>query len=124
MNKTIAIAAALSGGLAVALGAFGAHMLRALLEQHQKLDTFLTASRYHFYHSLALLAVALLFGRAQAAYLQMSAWAFGIGIFLFCGSLYVLSLTGYTKLGMVAPFGGIGLIAGWLLLAAAVYKGV
>ncbi|AII53264.1 MULTISPECIES: DUF423 domain-containing protein [Hymenobacter] len=119
--KLILQIAALLGGLGVAIGAFGAHGLRAMLEASGRFDTFETAVRYQFYHTLALLAVGvLLHARPELRLLGTAAWLWTGGVIVFSGSLYLLCFTGITKLGAVAPIGGLLLIAGWiaLLLAA------
>jgi uncharacterized membrane protein YgdD (TMEM256/DUF423 family) len=120
-SKLILQIAALLGGLGVAIGAFGAHGLRAMLEASGRFDTFETAVRYQFYHTLALLAVGvLLHARPELRLLGTAAWLWTGGVVVFSGSLYLLCFTGITKLGAVAPIGGLLLIAGWiaLLLAA------
>jgi uncharacterized membrane protein YgdD (TMEM256/DUF423 family) len=112
--------AALLGGLGVAIGAFGAHGLRKMLEETGRFDTFETAVRYQFYHTLALLAVGILLAvRPDIRGLNLTAWLFLGGILLFSGSLYTLCFTGITKMGAVAPIGGLLLIAGWLRLLLA-----
>ncbi|MGY2131990.1 DUF423 domain-containing protein [Hymenobacter sp. HD11105] len=109
--------AALLGALGVAIGAFGAHGLRKMLEDTGRFDTFETAVRYQFYHTLALLAVGLLLAvRPDIRGMSLTAWLFLGGILLFSGSLYTLCFTGITKMGAVAPIGGLLLIAGWLSL--------
>jgi uncharacterized membrane protein YgdD (TMEM256/DUF423 family) len=113
--------AALLGALGVGIGAFGAHGLRPMLEASGRFDTFETAVRYQFYHTLALLAVGvLLHSRPELRLLSTTAWLWLGGVLIFSGSLYLLCFTGVTKLGAVAPIGGLLLIAGWitLLLAA------
>ena len=116
--------AALLGGLTVAIGAFGAHGLRPMLEASGRFDTFETAVRYQFYHTLALLAVGVLaVARPELRDpLDTTAVLWLGGIFLFSGSLYLLCFTGITKLGAVAPVGGLLLIAGWVRLLLAVSK--
>ena len=112
--------AALLGALGVAVGAFGAHGLRKMLEETGRFDTFETAVRYQFYHTLALLAVGILLAvRPDIRGLSLTAWLFLGGILLFSGSLYTLCFTGITKMGAVAPIGGLLLIAGWLRLLLA-----
>ncbi|WP_133272186.1 DUF423 domain-containing protein [Hymenobacter radiodurans] len=109
--------AALLGALGVGIGAFGAHGLRKMLEETGRFDTFETAVRYQFYHTLALLAVGILLAmRPDIRGLSLTAWLFLGGILLFSGSLYTLCFTGITKMGAVAPIGGLLLIAGWLRL--------
>ena len=114
--------AALLGALSVAIGAFGAHGLRALLAANGRLETFETAVRYQFYHVLALLAVGVL---AQArpelrGPLGTTALLWLGGIIIFSGSLYAICFSGITRFGAVAPVGGVLLIAGWVRLALAV----
>ncbi|RPD47753.1 DUF423 domain-containing protein [Hymenobacter sediminis] len=113
--------AALLGGLGVGIGAFGAHGLRKMLEASGRFETFETAVRYQFYHALALLAVGILLHiKPELQSLGTTAWLWLGGVLVFSGSLYVLCLTGITKLGAITPIGGVLLIAGWitLLLAA------
>jgi len=116
--------AALLGGLTVAIGAFGAHGLRPMLEASGRFDTFETAVRYQFYHTLALLAVGVLaVARPELRNgLDTTALLWLAGIVLFSGPLYVLCFTGITKLGAVAPLGGLLLIAGWVRLLLVVGK--
>ena len=115
--------AALLGGLGVAIGAFGAHALHDALEKAGRLDTFETAVRYQFYHVLALLAIGVLWAaRPELSSLGITGWLWLGGIVIFSGSLYALCFTGITKLGAVAPIGGLLLMAGWLSLALAVRK--
>jgi uncharacterized membrane protein YgdD (TMEM256/DUF423 family) len=113
---------ALSGLLAVAFGAFGAHALRGRLDDYA-MGVFETAVQYHFYHTLALLAVGLLaLHQPHTLLLRSSGWLFLLGLVLFSGSLYVLSLTGIKWLGAVTPLGGLAFIAGWACLAAVGWK--
>ena len=113
--------AALFGGLGVAIGAFGAHALHDALAKAGRLDTFETAVRYQFYHALALLAAGALWAaRPELRSLGTTGGLWAGGIVVFSGSLYALCFTGITKLGAVAPVGGLLLLAGWLSLALAV----
>lgn len=122
-QKTILAIAAMSGALSVAVGAFGAHGLRDALEAAGRMETFETAVKYHFYHTLALLAIGILAGRNPSPLLKFSAYAMMGGIIVFSGSLYILSLTNTAWWGAVTPFGGLLFITGWILLAWAVVKG-
>ena len=116
--------AALLGGLGVAIGAFGAHALRPMLEQAGRFDTFETAVRYQFYHALALLAIGVLWtARPELTRLGTTGMLWAAGILVFSGSLYALCFTGITKLGAVAPVGGLLLLGGWLSLWLAVRQG-
>lgn len=125
MRRQFAIAGALSALLAVLLGAFGAHALREILTPNAQ-GLWHTASQYHFYHALGLLAVAALGGDAGRApgdgWLRASGWSLVVGTLLFCGSLYLMALTGWRWLGPVTPLGGLAFIAGWLALALGVMK--
>ena len=125
MDRLFIVVAALSGFLAVAAGAFGAHALRARLSA-EMLDVFQTGAQYQMYHALALLAVGILLGRFSvdgSSWLVWSGWLFIAGTLLFSGSLYALSLTGVTWLGAITPHGGLAFLAGWLLLAIGIVRG-
>lgn len=122
MAKLFITLASLSGMFAVMLGAFGAHALQARLDDYS-LGVFETAVQYHFYHSLALLAVGMLaLSQPQTTLLKSSGWLFFLGILVFSGSLYVLSITGMRWLGAVTPLGGLAFIGGWACLAAVGWK--
>lgn len=105
--------AAISGFIAVALGAFGAHGLKPMLSA-QLYTVYTTAVEYQFYHTLALFGVALV--RLSHRCLNWAGWAFVAGILLFSGSLYLLALTGVHTLGAVTPVGGVAFLLGWGLL--------
>lgn len=115
LSKVFLVTASASGMLAVVLGAFGAHALKAKLDS-QMLSAWQTAVQYHFFHTLALLAVVVLMRQGSALALGVSGWLFCVGITLFSGSLYALALGGPTWLGPVTPVGGLCLIAGWASL--------
>tara|TARA_R110001592_G_scaffold363043_1_gene679658 strand:+ start:144990 stop:145367 length:378 start_codon:yes stop_codon:yes gene_type:complete len=122
MAKMFITLASLSGMLAVAFGAFGAHALKNRLDDYA-MGVFQTAVQYHFYHSLALLAVGVIaLSHPQVALLRSSGWLFAVGIVVFSGSLYLLSFSGLRWLGAVTPIGGLAFIAGWACLAAASWK--
>ena len=106
----IGIAAA---GLAVALGAFGAHALRSHLSPADLLP-FETGVRYQMYHGLALIGLALVADRRPHPWLAGAGWLFTLGMIVFSGSLYALVLTGARWWGAVTPLGGVALIAGWI----------
>lgn len=110
---------ALLGGAAVALGAFGAHGLKTRGVTPDLLAVFETAARYHLVHALAIVAVAWAADRFPGACVTAAGWLFLGGILLFSGSLYALVLTSVRGLGAITPLGGLALIAGWILLAAA-----
>jgi uncharacterized membrane protein YgdD (TMEM256/DUF423 family) len=117
------ILGSISGGLAVAFGAFGAHTLKDRLTE-DALSTFETAARYQMVHALALLAVAFAVTQWPDSDLPVIAgWLFVAGTFLFSGSLYLLSLTDVRWLGAITPLGGTAFIAGWACLALAAWRG-
>jgi len=111
--------------LAVILGAFAAHGLKAVLDA-QQLALFETASRYQMYHALALLVAGVMLTNPQfsRALLKLAAIAFILGIILFSGSLYLLALIGVNWLGAITPLGGIVLLSGWLVMMVAALKPV
>ncbi len=114
--------AALSGFLAVALGAFGAHGLKNRLSP-EMLEVYQTAVQYHFYHALALLAVGILLRQGlSSSVLVASAWLFAIGTLVFSGSLYALAVTEIKILGAITPIGGLMFLLGWACLAYASIK--
>ncbi|MGH8590797.1 MAG: DUF423 domain-containing protein [Gammaproteobacteria bacterium] len=113
--------AAISGFVAVAAGAFGAHFLKARLAP-DALQIFETGARYQMYHALALLAVACVTARAPSAFGSAAGWLFVAGTVVFSGSLYALALTGWRGLGAVTPFGGVALLVAWICLLAAAMK--
>jgi uncharacterized membrane protein YgdD (TMEM256/DUF423 family) len=122
MAKLFLSLGSLGGLLAVVLGAFGAHGLRGRLDDYA-MGVFETAVQYHMYHSLALLGVGLLaLQQPQSALLKTSGWMFLLGILVFSGSLYALSLSGVRWLGAITPLGGLAFIAGWACLATASWK--
>jgi len=117
MNTNIIIKiGAINGFLTVALGAFGAHGLKHQISDRM-MDVFQTAIDYHGMHSLALIGLALYLNTHHYRSLTLAAYAFIIGIVLFCGSLYVMALTSQTWLGMITPLGGISFLVGWYLFA-------
>ena len=122
--KSVLILAGILGAISVGIGAFGAHGLKDLLETNGKVDTFETAVKYQFYHTLALLLLGILMLNFQQSYLTYSAYAFTGGIVVFSGSLYVLSLTNISWLGAITPIGGLGFILGWVFLVLGVSKGL
>ena len=103
--------AGILGFLAVALGAFGAHALKAHLTPEMA-DIYHTAVLYHFVHTLALLGYGIWQDRTGGV--TWPGWCFGAGIMLFSGSLYGLALTGIKGLGAVTPIGGVWFLAGWV----------
>lgn len=122
MHRSFLITAAALAGLAVVLGAFGAHGLKQVVSQ-ESVGTFETGVRYHFYHSFALLVTGMLFERFRNKWTRYAGFSFIIGIVLFCGSLYALTFlkatqtVGLSGIGAITPIGGLFFIAGWVFLA-------
>ena len=129
MHKKIIATGAILGALGVAAGAFGAHGLQRATTDEKIIHGFQTAAQYQLWHALALIAVGIIFtGPFSPRLLKWSAGCFITGILLFSGSLYLLSflkISGSSlasAVGPVTPLGGVFLIAGWLILAAAILK--
>ncbi len=111
-----------NAALAVILGAFGAHALKSRLSA-QMLGVYHTAAQYHFYHALGMLAVGLLATQLQdSGALRLSGFLMLAGVVLFCGSLYLLAITGTTWLGAITPLGGLAFIGAWIALAVAAMR--
>ena len=115
-RRTALMVAGATGFLGVALGAFGAHALKGVLEVHHSRDLWNTAVLYHLVHAPVLLWL----GRASVV-----AWSpflcVTLGILLFSGSLYALALTGVSIIGAITPVGGLLLMSGWLLIARSAF---
>ncbi|MCC5939038.1 MAG: DUF423 domain-containing protein [Lunatimonas sp.] len=122
-TKTMIQLAATLGAMSVGIGAFGAHGLADILESTGRTETFETAVKYQFYHGLAILGCAILShqypGRSDW---KWAARLFLVGIIVFSGSLYVLSLTGVTWLGAITPLGGLAFLMGWGWMARGASK--
>jgi uncharacterized membrane protein YgdD (TMEM256/DUF423 family) len=119
-RRTLAIAGILLA-LATALGAFGAHALKAHL-QPDRLQVYETAVRYHFLHALGLLAIGVVLRSMDSELLRWSALLVLTGVILFSGSLYLLTFGAPRLLGIVTPLGGLALIAGWVLFSLTVWR--
>ncbi|WP_425639311.1 DUF423 domain-containing protein [Algoriphagus yeomjeoni] len=116
-GKQIIKTGAVFGMLAVGIGAFGAHGLKDILDETGRAETFETAVKYHFYHSLAIFLIGILaLVKPTWHKLSTAAMLMVVGIIIFSGSLYFLSLTGITWLGAITPLGGVAFIAGWILI--------
>lgn len=128
MHKHYLSVAAIFGGLAVALGAFGAHGLEKITTDTTILHGFHTGVQYQMYHALALLAVGIMFENFSVKRMKWAAVCFITGIILFSGSLYLLTFlkiqgSNFVRyVGPVTPLGGLFLIAGWVLLLLAAIK--
>jgi uncharacterized membrane protein YgdD (TMEM256/DUF423 family) len=129
MHQRIIKIGALLAAFSVALGAFGAHGLKKLVEP-EAVSTFETGVRYQMYHAFALLIAGILYRHYPVRTLRMSVWSFLLGIVFFSGSLYLLTAlkatqtVGLSGIGMITPIGGVFLIIGWLLLLVSVGKRV
>ena len=127
MLKTFLSAASVLGGLAVALGAFGAHALKRVASE-AVVSIFETGVRYQFYHVFALAIVGILYRDFSNKWMVWAGNSFIAGIILFSGSLYLLTYlkasgkTGLDWVGIITPFGGLAFIAGWLCMFIGVYK--
>ena len=119
--RSVAVTGAVFAGLAVAIGAFGAHGLEDRVAP-ERLATFEVGARYHMYHALGLFLVAWSRGVLKDALTLWVARLFVAGIVVFSGSLYALVLTDTGWLGAITPIGGVCFIAGWGTLAAAWYR--
>ncbi|MBD2066725.1 DUF423 domain-containing protein [Leptolyngbya sp. FACHB-671] len=120
MSQIFLAIASIFGGTSVAAGAFASHALKEKLSD-RALEIFETGARYQMYHALALLFVTLLLLRAETnqSLLTASGIAFVVGVAIFSGSLYALSLSGIKWLGAITPLGGVAFLIGWGCLAIA-----
>ncbi|MFB4213616.1 DUF423 domain-containing protein [Shouchella sp. JSM 1781072] len=122
MGRIFILIGAIVMALSVAIGAFGAHGLEGRLSERM-LKNYQTGVQYHMIHGVGLLFVGILSLKMTANQMVNGAgWAFLIGIVLFSGSLYVMALTGITKLGAITPIGGLAFIVGWVLLGIAAMR--
>ncbi|WP_192350606.1 DUF423 domain-containing protein [Algoriphagus sp. Y33] len=122
-GKQVIRTAAVLGMLAVGIGAFGAHGLKEILAETGRAETFETGVKYHFYHSLAIFLIGILaLIKPEWKKLNTAAILMVVGILIFSGSLYALSLTGISWLGAITPLGGVAFIAGWALVFVAASK--
>ncbi|GIO24362.1 DUF423 domain-containing protein [Oceanobacillus sp. J11TS1] len=120
--KLFLIIGAILGFLAVAFGAFGAHGLEGKLSE-KALTNWGKAVDYQMFHTMAIVAVALILGKFDGSNLfTSSGWLFLVGILLFSGSLYMYSLTGVKTFAMITPIGGLSFLAGWVLLGIGAMK--
>lgn len=121
--KTFLFLGSLVAGLAVLMGAFGAHALEARIGP-DLIAAYRTGVEYHFYHAFGLLVVALAAHRLPSSrFIRWAGWSMLLGIVLFSGSLYALALSETRWLGAVTPFGGLAFMVGWALLAWGAIKG-
>lgn len=121
MAKTFLIWAAVFGFLSVALGAFGAHSLKAVLDEYGR-QIWEKAVLYQMFHTLALLTTGILQNIFKDVNFNLAGYAFITGVILFSGSLYILALSNIKILGAVTPLGGIAFLTGWGFLAFKLFK--
>jgi uncharacterized membrane protein YgdD (TMEM256/DUF423 family) len=127
VHKNFLITASLFGALAVALGAFGAHSLKKIVDA-DTVAVFQTGVQYQMYHALALLLSAIIFEKFPDKWIKWAGASFITGIILFSGSLYLLTAlkaidqVGLNGVGIITPFGGVFFIAGWLFLFFGILK--
>lgn len=107
--------------LGVLLGAFGAHALKTQLTPEMLL-VYKTGVEYQFYHAIGLLLIGLIGFQIESKWINRSAILISIGIILFSGSLYFLSLSGIKMIGAITPIGGLSFVAGWIFLAIGIRK--
>lgn len=127
MHKTFLFWGALLSGLAVILGAFGAHGLKQIVPA-ETVSSYQTGVQYQMYHALALLMVGILYDRMPSSLLNWAGALFMAGVLLFSGSLYFLASlkamnkVGVAGVGLITPIGGLLFVAGWVLLLIALIK--
>ena len=114
---------AIGAGVAVLLGAFGAHGLKSRVDP-ELLAVFETGVRYQMYHALALLAVGLARVHWPSGLMSVAGWSFVVGMLVFSGSLYLMTATGARWLGAITPVGGAAFIVGWIALAVGVWRAI
>jgi uncharacterized membrane protein YgdD (TMEM256/DUF423 family) len=128
MDKTFFIFGSLFGGLAVALGAFGAHGLQKITNDDLIIRSYQTAVQYQMYHALALLVISFIFDRLRLSLIRWAGNSFITGILLFSGSLYAITALKINGkeisglIGILTPIGGVFFIIGWLLLLVTAFK--
>lgn len=121
-TKILLVSGAILAGMGVLLGAFGAHGLKKTMSM-EMMEIYKTAVDYHFIHAIGILLTGLfLLHYPDSKILLWAGISFIIGIVLFSGSLYGLSLTEFRKLGMITPVGGLAFIIGWFLMAYAFFR--
>ena len=127
MHSVFVMTGTFLAGLAVILGAFGAHGLKKIVPP-ETVTTFQTGVQYQMYHALALIFVGMLFEKADSGIMKWAGICFIIGILLFSGSLYLLTLlkakntVGLSGIGIITPFGGLFYVAGWLMMFIGVWR--
>jgi len=121
MAKVWLVSASIFGFLSVALGAFGAHSLKNILDEYGK-AIYEKAVIYQMFHAMALFAVGLLQHLVKDSSFSLAGWGFFVGILLFSGSLYLLAITGMKWLGAITPIGGVAFLFGWIWFSISIIK--
>ena len=127
MHSVFVMTGTFLAGLAVILGAFGAHGLKKIVPP-ETVTTFQTGVQYQMYHALALIFVGMLFEKVDSGIMKWADICFIIGILLFSGSLYLITLlkakntVGLSGIGIITPFGGLFFVAGWLMMFIGVWR--
>ncbi len=123
MFKTFLVLGSVNAFLSVALGAFGAHVLKPKLTASGMMSVYETGVHYHMMHALGLILIAVLSDKlGSASLVSWAGWLLFTGIVLFSGSLYALSVSGVKGLGAITPIGGVSFLLGWALVAVAAWK--
>jgi uncharacterized membrane protein YgdD (TMEM256/DUF423 family) len=128
MHKNFLVSAALFGGVAVILGAFGAHGLQNATSDEKIIHSFQTGVQYQVYHALALMGISLIYPQIKSPLVKWTGYCFIIGIIFFSGSLYAITAikisgnSSLEKIGVITPVGGLFFVAGWLLLMIAAIR--
>jgi uncharacterized membrane protein YgdD (TMEM256/DUF423 family) len=115
-QRNLLLIGSLLGGLAVALGAFGSHLLKSLLTANEMVEVYELANRYHLIHALVLLLIALMMDKVNKKIARASAWFILTGTVFFSGSLYLMAVLNTKKLVYLTPLGGSLLLIGWGML--------
>ena len=121
MAKFCLVSATIFGFLSVALGAFGAHSLKNILDEYGK-AIYEKAVIYQMFHAIALFAVGLLQHLVKNTSFSLAGWGFFFGVLLFSGSLYLLAITGMRWLGAITPIGGVAFLFGWVCFSFSIIK--
>ena len=122
MGKTFMLIASILGAIGVCIGAFGAHAFKDFLVETNRLNTFETGVKYHFIHTLSLLAISILSLSHSSSMLNFAGWFAILGIIFFSGSIYAICWTQISKLGMITPLGGLFFIISWVLIGVFAYQ--
>ena len=122
MVKFWLISAGIFGFLSVALGAFGAHTLKNVLDDYGK-SIYEKAALYQMFHTTGLFVVGILQYLVKDTSFSIAGWGFLVGILLFSGSLYLVAVTGIKWFGVITPFGGVAFLFGWFWLVLTILKG-